>query len=159
MFLRTSKREDKRRLQQLFYQAVHSVNTRDHTPEQLAAWAPAEADKPVWEMFDQQHSFVVEKKKELLGFASISSQGQLTFLYVHPSEQGKGIGRALLRQIERFARKRCLTAINAEVSTSALSYFDKNGFVVLEEKIVLLRGVPVTRFWMEKALKPVSEPI
>ena len=67
--------------------------------------------------------------------------------------------RALLRQIERFARKRCLSAINAEVSTSALSYFDKNGFVVLEEKIVLLRGVPVTRFWMEKALLPVSEPI
>lgn len=152
MFLRASKREDKRRLQQLFFQTVHTVNARDHTPEQLAAWAPDEADKSVWELFDNQQSFVVEKKKELLGFASLSSEGQLTFLYVHPSEQGKGIGRALLRQIERYARKQGFAAIGAEVSTSAQSYFDKKGFVVLEEKIVLIRGVSVTRFRMEKAL-------
>ncbi len=152
MFLRPYRREDKRRLQQLFFETVHTVNARDHSPEQLDALAPAEHDRETWAGFDQQYCFVVEDRKVLVGFAAVNDEGLLTFLYVHKDAQGKGIGTALLKQVERLARKKGCEALLAVAGANACVFFEKNGFFQHSELKKLVRGVTIPLYQMAKHL-------
>ena len=49
MTIRRYRSEDCRRLTELFYDTVHSVNARDYAPEQLDAWAPGQPDLVAWD--------------------------------------------------------------------------------------------------------------
>ncbi|MBV6443163.1 MAG: putative N-acetyltransferase YafP [Saprospiraceae bacterium] len=152
MFLRAYRHDDKRQLQQLFYDTVHTVNARDHSPEQINAWAPAEPDREVWARLDQQYSFVVAFQKTIVGFISLTNKGEIDFLYVHKDFQGKGIASALLKQVERLARKRGISVLYAAASATARVFFENNGFVTLAEQRLMLRGTEIANFKMEKRL-------
>jgi len=152
MFLRTYRHDDKKQLQQLFFDTVHTVNIRDYSPEQLDAWAPAEHDRDVWARLDQQFCYVIECQKMLVGFVSITHDGVLDFLYVHKDFQGKGIATALLKQVERLARKKGITRLRAETSITACGFFEKNGFVMLGENKKIVRGQEMLNYIVEKPL-------
>ena len=81
MFLRPYRPADKRILQQLFHDTVHTVNARDYSTEQAEAWAPALPDWEYWAKLDTQYCFVIENHKLIVGFASLSLLGSLDFLY------------------------------------------------------------------------------
>ena len=69
--------------------------------------------------------FVVEYQKMLVGFASLTDEGALDFLYVHKDFQGKGIATALLKQVERIARKKGMAMLRTEASITARGFFEK----------------------------------
>lgn len=152
MFLRAYRHDDKRSLQRLFFDTVHTVNARDYTPEQLDAWAPAEPDRDSWARLDHQMCFVVECQKALVGFISLDRDGLIDFLFVHKDFQGKGIASALLKQAERLARKRGMASLHTESSITARNFFEKNGFIVSAENKKTVRGVEFLNFKMEKPL-------
>ena len=156
MFLRAYRRADKRRLQQLFFETVHTVNARHYAPEQLDAWAPFEPDRDAWVDFDLHDCFVVEDRKSIVGFASINGAGALEFLYVHKNAEGKGIGTALLKQVERLARKKGFPSLHAEVNVTARMFFEKNGFVVQQEILKTVRGAIIP---LVKMAKPLPLPM
>lgn len=152
MFLRSYKREDKRLMQQLFFETVHTVNARDYTREQLEVWAPLEPNRDTWAKIDQQSCFVVEQQKLLVGFISMTESGFVDFLYVHKDYQGKGIASALYKQIERLARKKGITEITAESSITAKGFFDKLGFETEAEVQKSIGGQELAHFNMRKKL-------
>ena len=158
MFLRAYRPDDKRYLQQLFFHTVHTVNARDYSSEQLAALAPVEPDRKWWSRLDEAFCFVVESRKILVGFAAVSADGSLDFLYVHPAYQGKGIATALYKQLERLARKREFAFIQAVAGGTARGFFEKKGFVVLDEIRETKENVEFLHYKMVKALiKPVID--
>ena len=156
MFLRIYRPEDKRQLQQLFFDTVHTINARDYTPEQLAALAPTEPDRLHWSRLDDQFCFVVECQKMPVGFVSLWPEGILDFLYVHPHFQGKGIATALCKQVERLARKHNFSTIQTVTGITARSFFERKGFILLAETCQMLRGVEFRHYKMEKLLQPQS---
>lgn len=133
MFLRPYKYQDKRQLQQLFFDTIHSVNARDFDESQLNWWAPPEPDRAIWSKLDQQWCTVVEQGKQIVGFSAISAFGTLDFLYVHRDFQHRGIATALIKQTERIAKKHHIGTIYTESPLSACGFFEKRGFVRLEE--------------------------
>ncbi len=153
MFLRAYRHDDKRALQQLFYQTVHSVNAADYSPDQLDAWAPTEPNREAWARLETQHCFVVESQKMAVGFASLTDEGLLDMLFVHKDHQGKGIATALLKQVERVARRRQITILHTEASITARGFFEKNGFVILQEQQKEANGQVFINFLMEKPLR------
>lgn len=154
MFLRAYRPYDKRLLQQLFFDTVHTVNSCDYTAEQLSAWAPCKPDPQVWHRLDSQFCFVVECQKTIVGFASLSLVGLLDFLYVHPDFQGKGVATALCKQLERLARKRQFQVLQAEASPGARGFFEKRGFVCVSENQKTQYGIEIHNYTMEKVLRP-----
>ena len=136
---------------------MHTVNIRDYSPEELDAWAPAEPDRDVWARLERQFCFVVECQKVLVGFASITEEGVLDFLYVHKDFQGRGIATALLKQVERLARKKGIARLRADASVAARGFFEKNGFAVLSENRKMLRGVEFLNWGMEKQISQAIE--
>lgn len=152
MFLRPYRPADKRTLQQLFFDTVHTVNARDYAPEQLDAWAPIEPNREAWARLDVQFCFIVEYQKTIVGFASLSQEGLIDFLFVHKDFQGRGIASTLLKQLERIARKKGLAQLSTEASITALGFFEKIGFKPLAENKKIIRGVEFRNFKMEKPL-------
>jgi len=67
-----------------------------HTDEQIREWI-------VGEMFPSHEVWVAEAESRVLGFAALSGD-LLGHLYVHPDEQGRGVGTALLDVVKRERR-------------------------------------------------------
>jgi putative acetyltransferase len=156
MFIRIYKRADKKSIQQLFYDTVHSVNARDYSLEQLDVWAPAEPNHQVWVRLEEDACFVVELQKEVVGFVTVTKTGVLDLLFVHRHYQNRGIGAALLKQAERQAKKFGVNEIQAEVSITAKPFFERKGFILKSENIKKIGETEFINYIMFKPL-PVAE--
>ena len=152
VFLRVYKREDKKALQELFFDTVHHSNARDYTPEQLRAWAPVEPNREVWARLDSAYCFIVELDKQPVGFAALSRDGCIDFLCVHKDFQNRGVATALLKQLCRLARKNGLPLLKTTASITAKCFFERQGFVLVEEQTKTLNGIPFRQYHMEKRL-------
>jgi GNAT superfamily N-acetyltransferase len=72
---------------------------------------------------------VAEAEGQVLGFAAFDD-GELTWLYVDPAQQRKGVGRALIRRVIQA----CPGQVETEVlvgNDGALALYLSEGFVVL----------------------------
>ena len=91
MILRVYKPADCKALTELFYETVHSVNTKDYTKEQVDAWAPEDRDLTAWDQSFQGHfALVAVEGVTLLGFGDITPSGYLDRPYVHQDHLRQG---------------------------------------------------------------------
>ena len=61
MLLRNYVKTDCAQLARLFYDTVHTVNAKDYTQEQLAAWATGKVNLEAWNESLQAHHTVVRR--------------------------------------------------------------------------------------------------
>lgn len=132
----------------LFYETVHTVNARDYTAEQLRVWAPREPDEQRWHRSLLAHrAYVARAEGILVGFGDIADDGYLDRLYVHKDYQRRGIATALCRVLERCVEAPRLTV---HASITARAFFERRGYTVVSRQEVVLHGVSLTNFAMEK---------
>ena len=76
MEVRRFKLGDEAALFRVYYSAIHKVASRDYSPEQVAAWAPADFDMELWVNLVQKiRPFVVELDDEIVGYADVQRKG------------------------------------------------------------------------------------
>jgi putative acetyltransferase len=141
----------------LFHGTVHRVNSRDYTPEQLRAWSPGEMNAARWATLAERHAVVAECEGRIAGFADLEPDGHIDRFFAHADFQGRGVGAVMMAAILSEAGRLELPRLFAEVSVTARPFFERHGFVVLAEQQVVVRGVPLTNFRMERRL-PASPP-
>lgn len=135
----------------LFYETVHTVNARDYTAEQLRVWAPREPDKQRWHRSLLAHrAYVARAGGILVGFGDIADDGYLDRLYVHKDYQRRGVATALCRVLESRVEAPRLTV---HASITARAFFERRGYTVISRQEVVLHGVSLTNFVMEKLLR------
>lgn len=151
MNVRNFKNEDIESVLKLFYDTVHSVNSKDYSNEQLKAWSPKELDKLKWiESLNKNYSLVVEEYTQIIGFGDIDSTGYLDRLYVHKNHQGKKVASKLINELEDYIFKKGVKAIITDASITAKTFFENKGYKVIKEQQVELRGQVFTNFKMIK---------
>ncbi len=75
MLIRKYKPGDCTDMAQIFYDTVHSVNSRDYTREQLDAWAAGRVDLETWNRtFLKHYTFIAEMKGKIVGFTDIEEK-------------------------------------------------------------------------------------
>jgi putative acetyltransferase len=137
----------------LFRDTVRRVNSRDYSSEQVEAWAPDEIDVVAWaHRLARRFTVVAEIDDRVAGFADLEDDGHLDHLYVHADHQRRGVGRALLAVIEARSRLGGLPSLFTESSITARPFFERLGFVTLQEQVVECRGVEMVNFRMAKDL-------
>ena len=145
----------------LFKETVHSVGARYYTPEQVAVWAPIKEQTPEeiaaeltrWQAkLESYITYVVECEDKLVGFIDMSKEGYLDHMYVHKDYQASGASVLLINAIEKSARELGLNKITTHASKAAVLVAKRRGFVVLTEQTVVLNGVELTNYVMEKTL-------
>lgn len=112
------------------------------------------------EQMDQGHQFyIAEMNQKALGFASVSNEGdkgcKLNKLYVLPTIQKTGAGKALLQEVIQFTnandQQRLFLQVNKE--NSAKHFYTKMGFTIADEiKLDIGNGFFMDDYIMEKII-------
>ena len=148
MILRPYRPADLREMAALFYETVHSVNTRDYSTLQLWAWATGYVDLEAWDRsFGEHMTLIAEKNGCIAGFGDMTAEGYLDRLYVHRHCQSRGVATAICDALEAAHPGVTFTT---HASITARPFFEKRGYAVLRQQIILRRGVELANFLMEK---------
>lgn len=140
-------------LRELLTETVRQVNKRDYTPAQIAAWAPDDYDRQAWlERLQRNQPFIAEIDGTIVGFADVQTDGYIDHFFCSASAQGQGVGRALMNKLLAHNYPR----FYANVSITARPFFERFGFCVVREQQVVVRGIELTNFLMER-LKSAPE--
>ena len=118
----------------LFRPTVKTVNRRDYSEEEVAAWLREEDVTPdMWlDSFTGKAAFVaIDDNGALTGFVDCKPQtGLIDRLFVVAHQQGKGIGAALLAQAEA-AIERSVPTFTVYASLTARPFFERSGYTVV----------------------------
>ena len=151
------KEPDVEEIVSLFYETVHSVNSKDYSESEIDAWAPKderELKVQSWKKpLSQNITFVAKVNEKIVGFSDLTHSGYLDRLYVHKDYQRQGIATALVDMLESAARKLNLLEIETEASITAKPFFEKRGYKVVCSQIIERKGVKLTNFIMVKKFK------
>ncbi|MEY2196931.1 GNAT family N-acetyltransferase [Neobacillus sp. BF23-41] len=148
------KETDTEEIVSLFYETVHSVNSKDYSQAELDAWAPRdekESKMKSWkESLGQNITFVAKVNDKVVGFSDLTHNGHLDRLYVHKDYQGQGIATALVDMLESEAKKLNILEIDTEASITAKPFFEHRGYKIVCSQTVERKGVKLTNFNMIK---------
>lgn len=141
-------------MQNLFCSTELNVNLRDYTAEEVADWASCGESLEKWETLLSKNYFVgaFNAQNIMVGFSSMNADGYLHSMFVHKDWQGRGVATQLLSEIERLARQYGATEITSEVSLTARSFFENNGYSVIKIQKRLANKLELTNFAMRKIL-------
>ena len=113
-------------LASLFYETVHTVNAKDYSKEQLAAWAPSIPNLTLWNKSFLEHKTLVAIKHDMVvGFGDIAS--------------------LLCDKLEENYQK-----VTTHASITAKPFFQSRGYVLVKEQQVVRDNISLTNFLMEK---------
>lgn len=153
MSIRIYQLKDCTEMIKLFYETVHSVNSKDYTKEQLDAWAPKDVNLDLWnKSFLENYTVVFTEGDSIVGFGDLRSNGYFDRLYVHKDYQGQGIATQIANSLEAYANSVGLKIVSTQASITAKSFFEKRGYIVVKEQQVERKGQLLTNYVMEKSL-------
>ena len=138
---------------EVYYSAIHLIAKNDYSEEQLNAWAPLDLDRQLWvNRINGINPFVAEIDGQPVGYADIQQNGYIDHFFVSGHYPRQGIGKALMEFIHSEANCLNLTELSANVSLTAQPFFKRFGFVVVEQRKPVIRGVELRNFFMRKSL-------
>ena len=120
--------------------AIHEIAAADYPIEVLRAWGPAIKDDDLPRMLDEfdekldhdQIVIVAEVNDCLAGFGEVVPQrNELLAIYVNPDFVRRGVGSAIIRELERLAREKNMTHLNLDASITAVPFYKAHGYYSL----------------------------
>ena len=151
--LRAYRASDLSALIALFRAAVRELASRDYDLRQRLAWAPDVIDAERFEArLASCATWVAEIAGRQAGFGSVETDGHIDLLYVHPDFARRGVARLLLEHIENEAKRGGIVRLYAEVSLTARAVFGRCGFRELARQTVVVRGVSMDNYRMDKVI-------
>ena len=123
-----------------------------YSEEQRSAWKESIENKERWHRKMRDDYFLIAENESgsAIGFASLSWDGYLDTLYVHPDFQRQKVAQALYDSIEKEARNKNYDRIYSDASHWAKPFFEANGFLEIAENEVERKGIKLTNFRMER---------
>ncbi|WP_099192340.1 GNAT family N-acetyltransferase [Tepidibacter mesophilus] len=151
MSIRTYESKDCQEIIKLFYETIHSINSKDYTEKQLNVWAPKDIDSDLWDKsFLKNYTIIFTINDTIVGFGDLSLSGYLDRLFVHKNYQKQGIAKEIVKELEKYAKNIGLTIITTEASITAKLFFEKQGYHVIKEQQIERKGQFLINYKMEK---------
>ncbi|MBO6515263.1 MAG: GNAT family N-acetyltransferase [Bacteroidia bacterium] len=151
--LRQATASDLDEMIQLFSDVVSNVNARDYTPEQLKEWLRSSSNTERWQaLISEQYVVVAQHGDDLVGFASLTPDAYLDFMYVHKDHQRKGVAQTLYDHLEQQAEETNASKLQSDVSITARPFFERQGFKVVRTNHNQRNKEVLINYRMEKVL-------
>lgn len=133
------------------------MHASHYSREQREAWAAFD-DRDWGARLTQQHSWGAFGAGDALrGVASWrtgdSNEAWLDLLYVTPEHQQQGVGGAILDRIEEDARTLGSHKIETQASLHLQTLLSNRGYITLETRLPVVRGMTLPCAWMQKVLR------
>ncbi|BDZ48345.1 acyltransferase [Frondihabitans sucicola] len=137
----------------VFRRAIRETAARDYSPEQIAAWSSDDSDRREWAARRAAADTVVAVDEgRVVAFIDVDGLGYIDMLFVDPAFGGRGIAAALLEVVTEAASTAGAESLTTHASLTARGFFERAGFVVVEEQRPVIRGVELTNFVMRREL-------
>lgn len=138
---------------ELFRETILTVNRGDYTQKQCEVWANS-FSSIVDLHFRLTASFTVvaEQNGEIIGFGNVNKRREIDLLYTHRNFQGRGIGSALLKELESAAYIKSYEELSTEASMTARGFFLSKGYLEVKMQNKCVRGTEFINFIMKKKL-------
>lgn len=151
LHIRPLARDDYRAVGRIFFYAIHEGTKGIYSDQQRLAWGGETIELDRWKArLDHLNGFIAEINHEPVGFFTIDREGYLDLAFVLPSVARMGVGQALLKNVEQWAKDNGATQLTTDASLVAWPFFLKNGWHVTNEEHVERNGVTLTRYKMHK---------
>lgn len=153
MKIREAKTNDARQIGNLYFDTVRTINAKDYNENQIKVWSESGLEYKKWERIIADQYFIVAEEDEVIsGFATLTKDGYLDFMYVHKNFQRKGVAKMLLEEIERKAEEQKNPEIYSHVSKTAKGFFEKHGFYFDGKLVDEFKGETFINNLMKKKL-------
>ena len=148
-------------LRDLFAQSIDELTADDYDEDQRLAWVASAEDADEFRArLGGMLTLVVQLDGEYLGFGSLKDNKTIEMLYVHPDFAGEGVGTALADALEKIAGARGAEAVTADVSDTAVPFFERRGYVGAQRNSIPLDDQWLSNTTMIKrpAISPTKPP-
>ncbi len=156
MRIRRARKADAREISNLRRKTLINVNGKDYAKEQIDYFMEIASPEKISENISMRDMFcIVNNENEIMGVVDLKDN-KIGGLFVKHDQIGKNIGTKLLKFIEGFAKKKKLSKVHLFSTKTAIGFYDKNGYKMVEEFKWIPEEHPelkMTSYKMEKNLK------
>lgn len=97
---------------------------------EIDAWTSLIVPEVYANAMEEKVMVVAQEGEGLLGLGILDpKQGEICAVYVHPRAQGRGIGRAILNDLERRALNQGADGLSLCATLNALDFYRHHGYV------------------------------
>lgn len=116
----------------------------------LDAWLGNKTAQNValWFSSPSNYALVAHSDGELVGVALLTQAGKLSLCYVLPEVLHRGVGKALLADIEAQARRWDISVLRLNSTASARQFYERNGYINAGKEQSCF-GVECDFFWKQ----------
>jgi putative acetyltransferase len=158
VIVRKMRPQEARSFLEVHHAAVRGLAAADYPPDVIDAWAPLPMSDEMVERVAAappgQIRLVAEIGSEIVGIGEIVPDlNELRACYVMPKAARKGVGTALVREIEQIAREHGLTHLQLDASLTSEPFYLSLGYKGRERgEHVLSSGLTMVCVKMAKRL-------
>ncbi|AWW30950.1 GNAT family N-acetyltransferase [Echinicola strongylocentroti] len=149
--IRQAKMDDMMKVQHLYVETIQSSCKNDYSEEQIAAWISSVINEERWrQALASEYFLVAEDETKIVGFGALKDDNYIDFMYVQHEYQRIGLAERLLKALENKAKENDAELIIADASKTAVPFFEKMGFHMVQENTKVVNGLELTNYRVEK---------
>lgn len=138
----------------IYHEAIHRLACRDYSDEQLDAWAGNKGDPEKWSRdwqarCERKLPFVKILDGRVVGFIELDTDGHIDCVFVDPDHVGRGVMDEIMTEVKRQSASLGLPKLFAEVSITALKFFERQGFEWVRDNVAVIGEIELVNFIME----------
>lgn len=151
VILRKGKLHDLDKVLILFEETIDSCCKNDYNLQQIKAWQLSAKNIDRWKTaLENQFFIVAEINKKIVGFGSLKNEDYLDFLYTDKDFLRKGVANRIFNRLESISKKTGFKKLKADVSKTALPFFESKGFKIVKENKNIISEVEIINYKMIK---------
>ena len=130
--IRPARRDDAGSISRVIVSALRATNAKDYSEAVIARIEQGFSPAAVSDLLVRRIMFVAVIDDAVVGTASFDGRLVRT-VFIDPAYQGRGIGRALMAEVERAAVERGIQVLTVRSSITAEPFYTKLGFSAVRD--------------------------
>jgi len=134
VLIRKAHNDDAKAISQVIVAAVRESNSQDYPASVIESVVANFSPERVIDLLEQRLVFVALLDSEIVGTGALDGHA-VRSLFIAPQQQRKGIGQALMGEIEKAALKRGIETLLVPSSLTTESLYARLGYRLLREQL------------------------
>lgn len=130
--IRKAQQDDASAISEVIISAIKQTNAKDYPPEFIAALPEHFSPAQVASRLATRDTYVTLDADGVIATASLDS-ATVRSVFVLPQYQGRGVGVALMKQIEALALQRSIGNLSVPSSITAEGFYKRLGYQTVRE--------------------------